>query len=225
MRRRALFVFLALFLIALVVSALFFALRLSRRPLPKPSSTATTSAPVHATTTQATTSSPTAPQATGVTCHSTARYFVAIQAHTDSVGSDILVRAKPTPQTSYPCRFSPQSGDFVLQGGGAVYYLGFVGQYLVTDEGTAPPPRTLTIYDVPSRSAVYTTSYAGPVSFATSSLTFWKALVTKPTTATCPQLGTLKSEGLGAVLEASTTLALPGFAEHTHGTRCAATQA
>lgn len=160
-----------------------------------------------------------------VTCYENAVYLVAVRAHKDAAGSDMLVKYK-TNGGKLLCSFTKSNGDFEISlGEEPDYFLAINSHFLLLDSGTAPDPRGLIVYDLVTRARVFTDRYARPIDLAAGTITYWTPVSEKPTASNCPNLATYTSQGLGAVLESHVTLDLSSLAKRDLGDmRCAATQ-
>lgn len=142
-------------------------------------------------------------------CHYNAGYFVVERPRGTEVGVDILVKrrmdATPVPE----CTYAKAEGDFELRVQEPIYYLGLTGNFMLLDEGTAPPPRGLKVYDLTLNEMVYSDQYNRPVEVGESAFTYWQPTKTAPTTENCPDLETLRENGLGAGIERRVKLDLP----------------
>lgn len=106
----------------------------------------------------------------------------------------------------------------------ATYFKAVVGNYLVLDQGTAPPPRSLVVYDLSNKKAVLQVQYADLV-IKNQLLTYWEPTTQKITTINCPQASGWQKSGLGAQIQKSVSFDLSNLTKKDLGkTRCSATQ-
>ena len=163
--------------------------------------------------------------AVGLECHESPKYFVVEKSLSDSVGSNILIKYKISPEQNFPCAYAAASGDFELKNVLAEYFLAFTDNFLVLDSGTAPEPRGLIAYDLRSRKKVFTDSYAKPVVVEGDRITYLSKLGQKPTLENCPALNEYAKNDLGAVIMAKVTVDLSSLDKKEFGaTECRATQ-
>lgn len=161
----------------------------------------------------------------GLACYETPRY-VAIEKKLDSsVGSDILVKYKTSPEQRVRCTYTFKEGDFEIKNVSAEYFLAFTDNFLILDSGTAPEPRGLVAYDLRTRAQVFTDRYAQPVVVSGDTITYFSESEQVPTNATCPELASYIENGLGAALMSKVTVDLPSLTKTQSGEmRCIATQ-
>jgi hypothetical protein len=136
----------------------------------------------------------------GIECHDSPNYMVLQKSLADSVGSNILIKYKTSPSQNFPCTYAVAQGDFELKNVEAEYFLAFTDTFLVLDQGTAPEPRGLIVYDLNSRAITFTDSYAKPVTVTGDSITYFSVTTQKPTLINCPGLNEYTTNGLGAVI-------------------------
>ncbi|HEX4104117.1 MAG TPA: hypothetical protein VHZ04_01400 [Candidatus Paceibacterota bacterium] len=160
------------------------------------------------------------PTALGVKCYDSPNYFAV-----DSGAGSVLVKYKASASQTFPCAYAAAAGDFQTPSSSPDFFLGFAGNFLIIDSGTAPEPRGLIVYDLGTRQQVFNDSYSSPVDVGTSTVTYWSPTSTVPTAANCAQFGELKADGLGMVIEEYVTLSLPGLVKTGSGQyRCSPTQ-
>jgi hypothetical protein len=107
----------------------------------------------------------------------------------------------------------------------AEYFLTFTDNFLVLDQGTAPEPRGLVVYDLHSHKIVFNDSYAKPVEVAKDNITYWSKTNQKPTLQNCPDLNNYTKNGLGAVIMSKVTINLSSLDKKDSGiNKCMATQ-
>lgn len=161
----------------------------------------------------------------GLTCHESPRYVAIEKSAAPSVGSDILIKYKTSPEQRVRCKYTPAEGDFEIKNVSAEYFLTFTDNFVVLDSGTAPEPRGLIVYDLRTRANVFTDMYAQPVVVEGDRITYFSKSEQKPTNATCPELASYTEYGLGAALMSKVTVDLSSLTKVTSGdVRCIATQ-
>lgn len=158
-------------------------------------------------------------------CHYNAGYLVVEKPRGSEVGTDILVQRRTDAAATPECAYAKADGDFELSTEDPIYYLGLTGNFLLLDEGTAPPPRGLKVYDLVQSAMVYSDQYNRPVEIGEGTLTYWQPTKTAPTAENCPDLATLKENGLGAGIERRVKLDVATQTLEVLGeTRCSARQ-
>lgn len=138
-------------------------------------------------------------------CYTFPGYTLITRARDAAVGEDILIKHT---DEDIPCVYEKSSGDIELASAEAVYALTIIGDTLLLDEGTAPPPRGLSVYDLTKGEIVYTDRYNTPIEEGSGTFTYWQPIDTKPTAENCPDLAMLEQNGLGAGIERRVTLTL-----------------
>lgn len=163
---------------------------------------------------------------TGLECHTSPKYFAIQKSLTDSVGSDILIKYIVNPDKNLSCTYKVAKGDFEIKNVVAEYFLAFTDNFLVLDQGTAPEPRRLVVYDLRSHEKiVFNDSYAKPVGVVGDSITYWSETSQKPTLQNCSDLDNYTKNGLGAVIMSKVTVNLLSLDEKYLGIiKCMATQ-
>jgi hypothetical protein len=160
-----------------------------------------------------------------ISCKDSSDYFVIIKSLNDSVGSDILVKYKAEKNQNLPCEYVVNKNDFEIKNAQAEYFLAISDHFLILDSGTAPYPRGLIVYDLNARKIVFTDKYSAPFSANGNFINYWNPTKTAPTSPNCPQLADYTKNGLGAEIEASTTLNLSNLTKQNLGEyRCSAVQ-
>lgn len=157
-------------------------------------------------------------------CVSNNKYFVISKNKTDDVGTGILVKYKSSDDQIIPCEYSAESGDFEM-GGDAEYVLALENNFLITDTGTGPDPRLLTVYDLNIRKKVYNDSYSQPVDIQNDTINYWTETTKTVTEENCPEFKEWKEGGLGAVIDAHVSLNLSNLTKKELGEyRCSPRQ-
>lgn len=140
-------------------------------------------------------------------CYDKDNYFVIAEDETGSVGSDVLIKYKKSPDQTWPCLYVVEKGDFEVKNTDADYYNGLINHYLVMDSGTGPGKRGLFIYDLNTRAKVYKATKVGRVSaIDKNSVTYYEALDEEPTLQNCPKLDEYYHTVGNAVIVQKTTL-------------------
>jgi hypothetical protein len=138
-------------------------------------------------------------------CVSNDKFVVIAKDKIDEVGSDILVKYKASPGQNISCDYVAGSGDYGL-GGGAEYILALENNFLITDTGTGPDGRVLTIYDLNPRKEVFRDSYSKPVDIKDNVINYWTGTTTPVTLENCPDYKEWETDGLGAGIDAYVSL-------------------
>lgn len=155
-------------------------------------------------------------------CHDTSDYRV-IEAPTENVGTHFLIKYKTVTSPDPECRYVVADGDFELRNEDAEYFLGLTGDLLILDSGTGPEPRGLIIWNLHTRTKVYSGRYAD-ASLEASAMTFWIESGAA-TDANCPEAAEWRTSGLGAVIETRVRLDFGDFKlTRSSATRCQARQ-
>ncbi len=161
----------------------------------------------------------------GVVCHEHDEYFVITKSSSMGIGTDIIVRDKRLTTTELLCRYKVQDGDFEIKNKDAEYFLAVSDHFLILDSGTAPSPRILIIYDLQTKTNVYTDRYAKPFTSEGLLLTYWSPSKEKVTPVNCPNMTENTRQGLGSLVETHLSLSLSTFIRTPLGeSRCVATQ-
>jgi hypothetical protein len=192
-------------IVAIVLALIIFALGIwIGMEIEKGNENAATNMTPQATTTEESTG--TVAGADGVTCHTNSQFMIAEKSRNPNVGTDFLVMKN---MPGMPCEYTATSDSFEISNADeADYFLALTGHYLVLDEGTGPDPRGLIVYDLNAKEKVYSGQYAKPFSAEGDKLTFWLPTTDVPTADNCPDLAQYTQNGLGAIIEAQTTLDL-----------------
>lgn len=82
-----------------------------------------------------------------------------------------------------------------------MFFKGLEKNYLIIDEGTAPPPRGLVIYDLNAKKEVLSDSYSPPLDITNNAVAYWNPINQKVTAENCPDSLKWLQEGLGAGME------------------------
>jgi hypothetical protein len=162
----------------------------------------------------------------GIICYENAQYVVIAKDNTPDVGIDLLVKYKSSPEQQIACTYTVQAGDYEIKNGnGAQYYYTITGNFLITDNGTAPDPRGLAVFDLEKRALVFTDRYSKPISVDGTTVQYWATSTEEPTDANCPDMAAWKAGGLGAAIDVHVSLNLTTLQKTDMGERrCAARQ-
>jgi len=161
----------------------------------------------------------------GLDCAASLKYFVIQKTLTEFPGSNFLIKYKTNPGELFLCTYKVAKGDFEIKNAVAEYFLAITDNFLILDQGTAPEPRQLVVYDLRSRKIVFNDSYAKPVEVAGDSITYWSKTTQKPTLQNCPDLSSYTENGLGAVIMSKVTVNLLSLDKKDLGLiKCLATQ-
>lgn len=140
-------------------------------------------------------------------CAGNNKYFVISKNITDSVETDIVVKYKSSDNQVISCDYLVGSGDFKIKGD-AEYILALENNFLITDSGTGPDPRELTIYDLNTRKKIYKDSYSQPIDIKDNAINYWTESSEKATEKNCPELKEWEAGGLGAAIDTHMSLNL-----------------
>jgi hypothetical protein len=111
------------------------------------------------------------------TCLFYEHYIVVTSEDSVASGEEIRVaRLRDGESPATACGRALSRADLTIDNDDANAFAGLHGDHLFIDEGTGPEPRSLLIYDIPSRKIVYSASYSPPISIEQGRLTFFKAL-------------------------------------------------
>ena len=107
----------------------------------------------------------------------------------------------------------------------AQYFLASTTDFLIIDQGTAPDPRTIIVYDLNKCEKVYEGQYSKPFSLADNMVTYWEPTSEEVTNKNCPEHQGYEKNGLGAGIENLITLDLSSLAKtFLNESRCRARQ-
>lgn len=160
-----------------------------------------------------------------VKCFESPKYFAIQKSRNDSVGSDILVKFKSSPDQKIDCVYSPAKNDFEITNDSAEYFLAFTSNYILLDSGTAPEPRGLIAYNLDTGVKTYTDRYSKPVTSIANTITYWSPGDIVPTNDNCPDLKEFTSNGLGSLIEIKISVNLDTHTTSDTGeSKCIATE-
>lgn len=162
----------------------------------------------------------------GVSCHDTPLYYVVQKQKADSVGTDILVKYKKSEEEEVACSYKVGQGDYeIANGDGAQYLYAITNNFLITDNGTAPDPRGLVVFDLNKRKEIFTDQYSKPLNVDGTTVTYWATSKKTPTAENCPDLASYQSNGLTAAIETEVSVEISTLTKKDLGKeRCAARQ-
>lgn len=83
----------------------------------------------------------------------------------------------------------------------ATFYKGLAGNFLILDQGTAPFPRGLIIYDLSAKKTILQDEYSLPLDIKSDEITYWTPTSIKVTAENCPEAENWYKDGLGAEIE------------------------
>lgn len=161
-----------------------------------------------------------------VRCITFPNYVIVEKSLAPNVGTDILVKYITATDTVPTCAYAPGVGDYAISGTNtAQYFLGLENNFLLLDNGTAPPPRGLTIFDLSTRKKAFQDKYSGPVMAQHNTVEYWSPTDISVTQANCPDKDVFAQQGLGAVLEERVSLNLSTMTKNPLGQiQCVAVQ-
>jgi hypothetical protein len=145
-------------------------------------------------------------------CIKNDKYFVISNNLADSVGSDILVKYKSSPNQIISCEYVVGAGDFGIKNEWAEYLLALENNLLILDSGTSPDPRGLIIYDLSNRKKVYEDEYfSQSVKIQNNTIDYWRPTDIKVTAKNCPNLSEFEKNGTGEGIDSHVILNLSDF--------------
>jgi hypothetical protein len=157
-------------------------------------------------------------------CVSNNKYFVISKNKTDSVGTNILIKYKSSPNQNLSCDYLYSDGDFKIEGD-AEYIMALENNFLILDSGTGPDPRGLIVYDLNLRKKIYEGSYSKPVDVQNNTVNYWAETTKIATEQNCPELKTWQNGGLEAAIDARVSLNLITLIKKESGEyRCSSRQ-
>jgi len=158
-------------------------------------------------------------------CNNSSKYFVVSKNYEGDLGSDFLVKYKTSEDQTISCKYVVEKTNFEIKDQGPAYFFALTDNFLILDYGTAPPPRTLIVYDLNSRKEVYTDSYSAPFSILNDVITYWSPIEEKATNENCPGLSEYTANWFGAAIEAHVSVNLSNLVKKELGEyRCSPTQ-
>jgi hypothetical protein len=158
-------------------------------------------------------------EANGLTCYNNSKYFLIAKD-----GSNNIVKYKTTSGHKIACDYIIGKNDFKF-GNGAEYFLAFEGKFLLTDSGTGPGCRGLTVYDLNTQKEIYKDSYCKPVTTDNDVISYWTPTNIKPNNDNCPKLSEYLHQTGSAEIETHVSLDLNTLIKKDLGeSRCSETQ-
>jgi len=107
----------------------------------------------------------------------------------------------------------------------AMFFKARENNLLIVDQGTAPPPRGLIIYDLNTKKKVFQDSYSTPLDITNTTITYWNPTTQKVTVENCSDYVKWTSQGLGTEIESRVSLDLTTLTKKGLGQyRCQPTQ-
>lgn len=156
-------------------------------------------------------------------CFDTDNYSIVTRDHKDSVGQDVLVKAKGANGTQ--CVYNPDPSDFDLTNNDPQYYKAQVQNALVTDIGTGPSGRKFRLYDLKDKSLITEKDYYGDLTVASDTLTYFGLSKTKADKKNCKNYADLMKNFNNANLVVKKIVNLQTFlVKETKETNCVANQ-
>ena len=129
------------------------------------------------------------------TCYQNDAHFIITEEGPD-LGSSFLIKWKNEGQPVPPCVFNPVKGDMMFSG---YNFVALVGNKLVLDQGSAPNPRCIMVFDLDKQDKIleqdyYPTNGTG-IKVVGSSVGFWENRGMRPTPDNCPNYQNLMRAG------------------------------
>lgn len=146
-----------------------------------------------------------------MTCNNYPNYFV-ITHSLEDVGEAVLIKKKVSVDQKFDCSYNLEEDDFEIKRS-PEFFKAIEGDFLITDIGTGPYPRSLAVYDLRSQKAVFDSGYSVPIDIRDGTITYWKTISEKPNEANCPELEQYAKEYLGAGIESHVVLNLNDLTE------------
>ncbi len=107
----------------------------------------------------------------------------------------------------------------------AQYFLASTTNFLLIDQGTAPDPRVIIVYDLNKCAKVYEGQYSKPFALAGETATYWDPINDEVSDENCPKNKDYLKEGLGVGLESHIALNLSNLTKKSLGeVRCSPRQ-
>lgn len=118
-----------------------------------------------------------------------------------------------------------QKCNFSIKESEAEFFLASTTDFIFVDQGTAPPPRGLSVYNLNSCSVVFKDQYSRPFDVKGNEVTYWSPVAESVTNTNCPKKSEYESQGLGAGIESYVSLDLTTIKKTVIGeSRCGARQ-
>jgi len=107
----------------------------------------------------------------------------------------------------------------------ATYFIALENNFLILDQGTAPDPRGLIVYDLNINKKIYSDRYSKPIEVKNNTITYWSPIDTKVTKENCPESIEWAKNWLGAGMESHIILNLSDLSKKESGEyRCSVRQ-
>ncbi len=107
----------------------------------------------------------------------------------------------------------------------AQYFLASTTNFLLIDQGTAPDPRTLIVYDLNECNKTYEGQYSKPFEIKDEAVTFWEPTKEEVNDKNCPKRQEYLGGGLGVGIESHITMDLFSLVKKSLSeTRCSPRQ-
>jgi hypothetical protein len=163
-----------------------------------------------------------------VECYQNQKYFVALK-DGQSKDSRVLIKLKNSQNSYNDCSYDLEKSDFEIKEW-ITMVLGLENNFLLTDSGTGPGPRLLTIYDLnkgttQGTSYLYDGTYDRPFEISNNTITYWEVKSDIANKTNCPILAENESNGFGSIIETHIKLDLITLKKEFLGEdRCTPTQ-
>jgi hypothetical protein len=96
-------------------------------------------------------------------------------------------------------------------------FLGLEDNYLILDNGTAPYPRGLSIFDLNTEQLVYSDQYSEPLIISNSTVSYWSPVDKKVSESNCPKLIDWEAYGFDVGIESYVTIHLNNLSKNYSG--------
>lgn len=107
----------------------------------------------------------------------------------------------------------------------AMFFKALAGNFLIIDQGTAPYPRGLLIYNLNLKRQVFSDRYSTPLDIKSDTINYWASTTQQVTVANCPDSAQWFASGLGAEIETHVSLNLSTLTKtNLEETRCRSMQ-
>jgi len=152
-------------------------------------------------------------------CISNDQYFVIPKDLMKSVGSDILVKYKSSPNQTISCEYLKGNTDFEIKNEWAEYLFAITNNFLILDSGTGPYPRGLIVYDLIKREKIYSDTYSEPIIVHDNTIDYWTEISEETTEKNCPKIKEYEAGGFGVAIDAHVSLNLSTLIKKELGER------
>ena len=113
----------------------------------------------------------------------------------------VIYSTRQTGQKDNNCNFSINQEQ-------AEFFLASTTDFILIDQGTAPDPRGLIVFDLKKCQRVYNDRYSKPFEVQGNTVTYWNPIDEPVTEKNCPEGKTYTKQGLGVGIELLVTLDL-----------------